>query len=165
MFSRIDPSRARLAGVNGRTRSFAWSNDVRHRGPSRTFRPVLFAAGTAAILGAIALGALGRDHEARSSSADAPRIDATEITPPSARLVVAGALAGAPGTVVIPRTSVAIVDGKPTVFVAEPDLHLFVATPVELGERIGAGQRVTSGLLAGQRVAMGDLSTLESRLP
>jgi len=165
MFSRIDLSRARLAGVNSHTRSFSWSNDARHAGASRTFRPVFFAAGTAAILGAIVLGALGPDHDTSSSSADAPRADVLELALPSARLIVAGAAADSPGTTVIPRSSVAIVDGKPIVFVAEPDLHLFVATPVELGERAGSGQRVTRGLVAGQRVAMGDLSILESRLP
>jgi hypothetical protein len=51
---------------------------------------------------------------------------------------------------IVPRTAITMVDGKPTVFVADRD-HL-IATPVELGALEEEDQCVLSGLSAGQWV-------------
>jgi hypothetical protein len=82
----------------------------------------------------------------------------------AARLTVRAGLAadGQPKTVsVVPRSAVTRVDGKAMVFVAEPDLHLLVATPVELGATEGDNQRVLSGLSAGQVVVTENVASLE----
>lgn len=62
---------------------------------------------------------------------------------------------------VIPRSAVTSVDGKTMVFVAEKDLRLLVATPVELGAAEGSDQRILSGLSAGQVVVTENVASLE----
>jgi hypothetical protein len=47
------------------------------------------------------------------------------------------------------------------VFVADRDLRLLVATPVELGAAVGNEQRVLSGLEAGQLVVTEGVAMLE----
>ncbi len=64
---------------------------------------------------------------------------------------------------VVPRSAVARLDGKAMVFVAEQDLHLLVATPVELGAAEGDEQRVLAGLSAGQVVVTEGVAQLEKR--
>lgn len=62
---------------------------------------------------------------------------------------------------VVPRSAVARMDGRPMVFVADRDLKLIVATPVELGATEGEQQRVLSGVSAGQLVVTEGVATLE----
>jgi hypothetical protein len=62
---------------------------------------------------------------------------------------------------VVPRSAVARMDGRPMVFVAERDLKLIVATPVELGATEGEQQRVLSGVSAGQLVVTEGVAMLE----
>jgi hypothetical protein len=61
----------------------------------------------------------------------------------------------------VPRSAVTVVDGKATVYVTEPDLHLLVATPVELGALEGDDQRILSGLSVGQVVVTENVASLE----
>jgi multidrug efflux pump subunit AcrA (membrane-fusion protein) len=53
---------------------------------------------------------------------------------------------------VVPESAIAQVEGKPTIFVAERNLHLLVATPVELGSRRGAEREIVSGVAHGQLI-------------
>jgi hypothetical protein len=62
---------------------------------------------------------------------------------------------------VVPRSAVSSVDGKTMVFVAEKELRLLVATPVELGSTEGSDQRILSGLSAGQVVVTENVASLE----
>jgi multidrug efflux pump subunit AcrA (membrane-fusion protein) len=161
-------SRETLPGRESRTSipPMVWWEDAPHARPRRTFRSVWLAVGSAAIVGALILDADSRENGASQAANSSSDVEAPFGDPAlnGAQLFIAQAATDAP-VAVVPRSSVAIVDGKPTVFVAEPGLHLFVATPVELGERIGGDQRILAGLSAGQRVVAGDLSALERRLP
>jgi hypothetical protein len=91
--------------------------------------------------------------------------DTLEPKVPGAGLATVRLAAASNEGVLVPRSSISLASGEPFVFVIEPSLRLFVATPVVLGERLGADQRVTAGLTAGQRVVTGDLSALETRAP
>ncbi|HEX7669373.1 MAG TPA: hypothetical protein VF395_07320, partial [Polyangiaceae bacterium] len=103
-------------------------------------------------------------HAERSVlGAEAPFDDGADPALRGVQLAVARVATDA-RAVVVPVSSVVVVEGNPFVFVAEPDLHLFAATPVELGGRVGGEQRITAGLSAGQSVVMGDLSALERGL-
>jgi hypothetical protein len=73
------------------------------------------------------------------------------------------AFQGRTGVTVVPRNAIAHVDGKPVVYVADGDLRLIVATPVELGAFEGPEQRVLSGVSAGQVVVVEGFSQLEPR--
>jgi len=53
---------------------------------------------------------------------------------------------------VVPESAIAEVEGKPTIFVAERNLHLLVATPVELGSRRGTEREIVSGIAHGQLI-------------
>lgn len=66
---------------------------------------------------------------------------------------------------IVPRSAVARMDGRPMVFVADTDLKLIVATPVELGALEGDQQRVLSGVTAGQRVVTEGVAMLERQAP
>lgn len=82
------------------------------------------------------------------------------FVPTGALLVSVQAATGASSAVVVPQSPVILVDGIPTVFVAEPDVRLLVATPVELGETLDAERSITGGLSAGAPVVAGDLGGL-----
>lgn len=134
-----------------------------HRG----FNSLWLALGAAAVLGAF-VGADGRLRDAARAGrptvgTDAPFDDGIEPALGGVHLAVARVVTGS-RTTVVPISSVVVLKGTPFVFVAEPALHLFAATPVELGERVDGEQRITAGLSAGQSVAMGDLSALERGL-
>jgi hypothetical protein len=62
---------------------------------------------------------------------------------------------------VIPRSAVTTVDGRTVVFVAEKELRLLVATPVELGSVEGEEQRVLAGLSPGQVVVTESVGSLD----
>jgi multidrug efflux pump subunit AcrA (membrane-fusion protein) len=66
------------------------------------------------------------------------------------------------GHVVIPQIAVTEIGGKPTVFVAERDLRLLVATPVVLGAERGPDREILSGVSAGQMVVTNGLPTLRA---
>jgi hypothetical protein len=66
---------------------------------------------------------------------------------------------------IVPRSAVARMDGRPMVFVADRDLKLIVATPVELGAAEGEQQRVLSGVSAGQLVVTEGVAMLEHQAP
>jgi hypothetical protein len=66
---------------------------------------------------------------------------------------------------IVPRSAVARMDGRPMVFVADRDLRLIVATPVELGATEGEQQRVLSGISAGQLVVTEGIAMLERQAP
>jgi hypothetical protein len=68
---------------------------------------------------------------------------------------------GRRGVALVPRSAVARMDGRNMVFVADSDLRLLVATPVELGATEGDQQRVLSGVSAGQRVVAEGVSMLQ----
>jgi len=68
---------------------------------------------------------------------------------------------GRPAVAVVPRSAVTRMEGHPMVFVADRDLRLLVATPVELGATEGNEQRVLSGIAAGQLVVTEGLAMLE----
>ena len=61
----------------------------------------------------------------------------------------------------MPRSAVTRMEGRPMVFVADRDLRLLVATPVELGATEGDEQRVLSGIAAGQLVVTEGVAMLE----
>ncbi|HVU02014.1 MAG TPA: hypothetical protein VHE30_09690 [Polyangiaceae bacterium] len=63
------------------------------------------------------------------------------------------------GQTTVPDTAITEIEGKPTVFVMERDLHLLVATPVVLGRHAGAEREVLSGVSRGQFVVADALST------
>jgi len=63
----------------------------------------------------------------------------------------------------VPHESVAYVDGKPTVFVAESELRMR-PVPVRLGASDGARHEVIEGLEAGQNVAKGGVFAIKSEL-
>ena len=65
----------------------------------------------------------------------------------------------------VPKTAVTHVDGRTMVFVADQDLKLLVATPVELGATEGEQQRVLSGLSAGQLVVTEGVAMLQRQSP
>jgi hypothetical protein len=65
----------------------------------------------------------------------------------------------------VPRSAVARMDGRPMVFVADRDLKLLVATPVELGATEGEQQRVLSGVSAGQLVVTEGVAMLQRQSP
>jgi hypothetical protein len=65
----------------------------------------------------------------------------------------------------IPRSAVARLDGRSVVFVADRDLKLLVATPVELGATEGEQQRVLSGVSAGQVVVTEGVAMLQRQPP
>jgi hypothetical protein len=140
-----------------------WWDEAPYARPPRTLRPLWLAAGAATIFGGLLFAADTREnsvaHFASSSSNGEARFDDA-----TAAFAVVRTAVDAPVALVVPQASVSLVDGKPTVYVAEPALHLFVATPVGLGECIRGEQRITSGLVAGQRVVTGDLSALERQL-
>lgn len=165
MFRESTFSRETLHGGEGRASipSVVWWDDAPQAHPPRTLRPLWLAVGAAAMFGALLLAADTRDNRvanwaSSSSNGQAQFDDAT------APFAVVRTPVDAPTALVVPRGSVSLVDGKPTVYVAEPALHLFVATPVGLGECIGGEQRITAGLFAGQRVVIGDLSALERQM-
>jgi hypothetical protein len=54
--------------------------------------------------------------------------------------------------VFVPEGAVMLIDGKPSVVVAERDLRLLVATPVELGRTEGHARQILGGVAAGQYV-------------
>ncbi len=66
---------------------------------------------------------------------------------------------------IVPRSAVARMDGRTMVFVADRDLKLIVATPVELGATEGEQQRVLSGVSAGQLVVTEGVAMLERQSP
>jgi hypothetical protein len=66
---------------------------------------------------------------------------------------------------IIPRSAVARMDGRAMVFVADRDLKLLVATPVELGATEGDQQRVLSGVSAGQLVVAEGTEMLQRQAP
>jgi hypothetical protein len=57
-----------------------------------------------------------------------------------------------PTGVYVPEGAVVLIDGKPSVMVAERDLRLLVATPVELGRTEGHARQILGGVMAGQYV-------------
>ncbi|HEX4338906.1 MAG TPA: hypothetical protein VH062_23530 [Polyangiaceae bacterium] len=65
----------------------------------------------------------------------------------------------------VPRSAVARMDGRAMVFVADRDLKLLVATPVELGATEGEEQRVLSGVSAGQLVVTEGVAMLQRQSP
>jgi hypothetical protein len=66
---------------------------------------------------------------------------------------------------IVPRSAVTRMDGRAMVFVADRDLKLIVATPVELGATEGEQQRVLSGVSAGQLVVTEGVAMLERQAP
>jgi hypothetical protein len=130
--------------------------------------PLWLALGATTILGALVLcadsrgaGVVGGPVPASTSEGLAFE-DATDPALRGVQLAVARVATDAPAAIV-PRSSVVFIEGKSMVFVVDADLHLFVATPVELGARVGGEQRIVAGLSAGERVVTGDLSALERR--
>jgi hypothetical protein len=64
----------------------------------------------------------------------------------------------------VPEAAVVEIDGKPSVLVAERDLRLLVATPVELGEQLhGQRRHIMGGVAAGQFV-VADATSAHHRL-
>jgi len=127
--------------------------------------PILLAGLVAAAVLAAMHAPQTRDRQAGSfSGIEGPRpIIITEaarkplpITAPGHRTVVQ------PGAVV-PGSAVVQVHGSPAVFVSEADSR-FVATPVVLGETGTDGQRVLSGITAGQVVVTDGAEALRQRL-
>jgi len=114
----------------------------------------------------IAQPELGSDREAVAAAGDfQPSADSnlrTAVVREARRELGADrATEEQPRTVaLIPSEAVTRVEGKPMVFVAEPDLHLLVATPVELGAAEGTDVRVLSGLSVGQIVVTEDVASL-----
>jgi hypothetical protein len=100
---------------------------------------------------------------AGSGAADDEATLHTEVVREAPRRVLSAVRGdGAHGTVaIIPRSAVTSIDGKAIVFVAETELRLLVATPVELGSAEGPDQRVLSGLSAGQMVVTENVTSLE----
>lgn len=156
----------------GSVPSLVWWDEAPHARPPRTHGSLWLAVGVAAIVGTLVLGADSGENSGEngvapgvgpSSKVETP-FDAVDPALNGAQLTVVRAAPDALAPLVVPSSSVGLVDGKPFVFVAEPGLRLFVATPVELGGRVGVEQRITAGLLVGQQVVVGDLSALEGRL-
>jgi membrane fusion protein, heavy metal efflux system len=77
--------------------------------------------------------------------------------------IIHAAAAAVHGGLVIPTSSIAYVDGKPTVFVAEQPNSVTV-TEVELGASTGSEQQVLSGLKPGQLVVVAGTFELKSEL-
>lgn len=145
----------------------AWTSQAPVDWVHRGHHSLWLALGAAAVLAAF-VGATGRlggaaQGERPTRGTEASFDDGIEPASRGVHLAVARVATGS-GAAVVPVSSVVVVKGNPFVFVAEPALHLFAATPVELGERFDGEQRITAGLSVGQSVAMGDLSALEREL-
>lgn len=81
----------------------------------------------------------------------APELGPTLASPEVDPAAVAAESAGS-GRVLVPEGAVTVVEGKPTVFIAERALRLLVATPVDLGARRGGAREILAGVSAGQMV-------------
>lgn len=145
-----------------------WAGERQEREPHLALRPFWVAVGAVAVLGMLLFRADSRGTPASSQASESTSISGTrafgEAVDPEPIGVQLAMVEVTTRGFVVPRSSVAFVEGKPMVFVAEPGLRLFVATPVQLGERAGDAQGIAAGLREGERVVMGDLSALERGL-
>jgi hypothetical protein len=123
--------------------------------------PILFATGIAAAAFAVTHAHRTATSHAAGFDPDRPRpMLITEearrpLPEPGHRLIHSGAI--------VPRSAVVNVRGTPTVFVSDTD-YRFVATPVVLGEAATDGQRIVSGVSAGQVVVSDGAEALKARL-
>ncbi|HVU04990.1 MAG TPA: hypothetical protein VHE30_24735 [Polyangiaceae bacterium] len=69
------------------------------------------------------------------------------------------ALVGPEG--MIPESAITWIDGAPTVFVVERELHLLVATPITIAANLGTDERRVDGLAAGQQVLLAPVASVE----
>lgn len=122
--------------------------------------------------GFIATAVLVATHGPRAGAAPAgvfaeieqPRpLIITEAARRPAPITAPGHRAHAQAGAVVPGSAVVHVHGAPTVFVSEAD-YRFVATPVVLGETGANGQRVLSGITAGQVVVTDGAEALKAQL-
>jgi hypothetical protein len=146
-----------------------WSAEGPSTRRAGTLQPLWLAIGATGLLGALAVGLAAHAGVAQGTTERSPGAaafaDTLEPKAPGADLATVRPAAAPNEGVLVPQSSISLASGKPLVFVIEPSLRLFVATPVVLGDHLGADQRVTGGLSAGQRVVTGDLSALETRTP
>lgn len=127
--------------------------------------PILLAGlVAAAVLAAMHAPRTGAAQAGVFSDLDGPRpIIITEAARRPSPLPPPGRPIDVPAGVVVPVSAVIQVHGSPTVFVSEAD-YRFVATPVVLGEMGTDGQRVLSGITAGQVVVTEGAEALRHRL-
>lgn len=130
----------------------------------------VWAVGALALAGVVAVGApyyrlssqrsYGAGAEPSYSVEPGPGLH-TEIVRAASLHRQAEPLRAGRGAALVPRSAVARMDGRPMVFVADRDLKLIVATPVELGGVEGEQQRILSGVSEGQLVVTEGVARLE----
>ena len=141
--------------------------------PERSSWSWVWAVGALALAGGVAIGApqfrLWGQHSYGVGAASEPVESGpglhTEIVRDAPLHRMAEPLRDGRRVALVPRSAVARMDGRAMVFVADSDLKLIVATPVELGAIDGEQQRVLSGLSAGQRVVTEGVAMLERQAP
>jgi len=134
-----------------------------------------WAVGALALAGAVAVGApylrvsgqrsYGAGAESQEPANPGPGLRTEVVRDAPLHRMAEPVHEGHKAVAVVPRSAVARMDGRAMVFVADRDLKLIVATPVELGAVEGEQQRVLSGLSPGQVVVTEGVAMLERQAP